>query len=88
MAAIAFEPKPSRPPPRGTAGALGWLRAHLFYSWWSTLLMLRIPGQNPIWIGLYIEPFVFGGAVYFCLCFAMSKYSRVLERRGVSTEGA
>ncbi len=46
------------------------------------LLMLRVPGQNSVWIGLYFEPFVFGGAVYFCLCFAISRYSRALERRG------
>jgi general L-amino acid transport system permease protein len=44
------------------------------------LLMLRASGQNPVWIGLHIEPFVFGGAVYFCLCFAISRYSRALER--------
>ena len=183
MAAVAFKPKASRPPPRGTAGTLGWLRSHLFYSWWSSLLtlvvgyllvsllaslydwgianavweassrrqcldtsphgacwasiglwfksflygrypasehwriklsfiasqyiglfkdttvvsivglydfllMLRVPGQNPIWIGLYVEPFVFGGAVYFSLCFAISKYSQLLERRGGSTAGA
>ena len=52
------------------------------------LLMLRVPGQNPVWIGLYIEPFVFGGAVYFCLCLAISRYSRVLERRGAGAEDA
>ena len=46
------------------------------------LLMLRASGQNPVWIGLHIEPFVFGGAVYFCLCFAISRYSRALERSG------
>ena len=45
------------------------------------LLMLRVPGQNPVWIGLHIEPFVFGGAVYFFLCLAISRYSRALERR-------
>ncbi len=49
------------------------------------LLMLRASGQNPVWIGLHIEPFVFGGAVYFCLCFAISRYSRELERRGAGT---
>ena len=43
------------------------------------LLMLRVPGQNPVWIGLHIEPFVFGGAVYFSLCFAISRYSKRLE---------
>lgn len=52
------------------------------------LLMLRVPGQNPIWIGLHIEPFVFGGAVYFGLCFAISKYSQLLERRGGNTVSA
>jgi len=46
------------------------------------LLMLRASGSNPIWIGLHIEPFVFGGAVYFSLCFAISRYSRVLEQQG------
>ena len=40
MAVIAFKPKPSRPPPRGTAGALGWLHANLFNSWWNTILTL------------------------------------------------
>jgi general L-amino acid transport system permease protein len=45
------------------------------------LLMLRVPGQNPVWIGLHIEPFVFGGAVYFLLCFAISRYSKALEGR-------
>ena len=45
------------------------------------LLMLRVPGHHPVWIGLHIEPFVFGGAVYFVLCFAVSRYSLALERR-------
>ena len=43
------------------------------------LLMLRVPGSNPVWIGLHIEPFVFGGAIYFLLCFAISRYSKALE---------
>ena len=42
MVVIAFKPKPSRPAPRGTTGATGWLRAHLFYSWWSTILTLAL----------------------------------------------
>lgn len=46
------------------------------------LLMLRVSGSYPVWIGLHIEPFVFGGAVYFCLCFTISRYSRILERSG------
>lgn len=52
------------------------------------LLMLRVPGQNSIWIGLHIEPFVFGGAVYFLLCFSISRYSRALERQGSGVTGA
>ena len=46
------------------------------------MLMLRAASQHPIWIGLHIEPFVFGGAVYLLLCFAISRYGRALERRG------
>ena len=46
------------------------------------LLMLRVPAQNPVWIGWHIEPFVFGAAVYFLVCFAISRYSRALEQRG------
>jgi general L-amino acid transport system permease protein len=52
------------------------------------LLMLRASGQNPIWIGFHIEPFVFGGAVYFLLCFSISRYSKALERRGSGIVGA
>jgi len=52
------------------------------------LLMLRASGQNPIWIGFHIEPFVFGGAVFFLLCFSISRYSKALERRGSGIVGA
>jgi len=45
------------------------------------LLMLRASGNNSVWIGFHIEPFVFGGAVYFSLCFAISRYSKSLESR-------
>ena len=45
------------------------------------LLMLRASGQNSVWIGFHIEPFVFGGAIYFSLCFAISRYSKSLESR-------
>jgi general L-amino acid transport system permease protein len=45
------------------------------------LLMLRVSGAHTVWIGLHIEPFVFGGAVYFSLCFAISRYSKSLESR-------
>jgi len=35
---VIFRPKPSRPPPPATVGAIGWLRQNLFYSWFSALL--------------------------------------------------
>lgn len=41
--------------------------------------MLRAISQDVPWIGLHIEPLVFGAAVFFVICFAMSKYSRHLE---------
>ncbi|MCP5156901.1 MAG: amino acid ABC transporter permease [Ectothiorhodospiraceae bacterium] len=47
---------------------------------YDMLNMLKAVGQNPIWIGLHKEPLVFGAAIYFVLCFAMSKYSQRLER--------
>ena len=42
VAAIVFEPKPSRPAPGGSSGILGWLRGNLFYSRWSTVLTLAV----------------------------------------------
>jgi general L-amino acid transport system permease protein len=41
--------------------------------------MLRAIGKDRIWLGLHIEPLVFGAMLFFLLCFAMSKYSRHLE---------
>jgi general L-amino acid transport system permease protein len=48
---------------------------------YDMLGMLKATGQNPIWIGLHTEPLMFGAAVYFILCFAMSQYSQSLERK-------
>lgn len=48
---------------------------------YDMLLMLKAAGQNPIWIGLHLEPLFFGAIVYFVLCFAMSQYSQYLERK-------
>jgi general L-amino acid transport system permease protein len=36
---------------------------------------------NPAWVGKIIEAYVFIGAIYWLLCFAMSRYSRRLEIR-------
>lgn len=33
------------------------------------------------WKGIYWEPYIFVGAVFFILCFGMSRYSMFLERR-------
>jgi len=41
--------------------------------------MLRAISQDVPWIGLHIEPLVFGASLFFVICFAMSKYSRHLE---------
>ena len=36
---------------------------------------------NPRWLGKLIEAYVFVGLIYFGLCYGMSHFSRVLERR-------
>lgn len=36
---------------------------------------------NPRWLGKLIEAYVFVGLIYFALCYGMSHFSRVLERR-------
>ncbi|MDX2495817.1 MAG: amino acid ABC transporter permease [Desulfuromusa sp.] len=45
----------------------------------DVLTMLRSIGKDRTWLGLHIEPLVFGAFLFFLLCFAMSKYSRHLE---------
>ena len=36
---------------------------------------------NIEWKGIYWEPFIFVGAIFFIICFGMSRYSMHLERR-------
>lgn len=36
---------------------------------------------NIAWKGIYWEPFIFVGAIFFLICFGMSRYSMYLERR-------
>jgi general L-amino acid transport system permease protein len=43
--------------------------------------MLRSISRDAPWLGLHKEPLVFGAMLFFILCFAMSKYSRHLERK-------
>jgi general L-amino acid transport system permease protein len=45
----------------------------------DVLNMLRAIGKDRTWLGLHIEPLVFGAMMFFLICFAMSKYSRHLE---------
>jgi general L-amino acid transport system permease protein len=33
------------------------------------------------WNGIYWEPYIFSGTIFFIFCFGMSRYSRYLERR-------
>ena len=43
--------------------------------------MLRAVSQDLPWRGLHKEPLFFGAMLFFIICFAMSKYSRHLERK-------
>jgi len=43
--------------------------------------MLRSISRDTPWLGLHIEPLVFGAMLFFLVCFAMSKYSRHLEAK-------
>ena len=43
------------------------------------LNMLKAVSQDVPWRGLHKEPLVVGAALFFIICFAMSKYSRHLE---------
>lgn len=47
----------------------------------------KIATTDPAWWGLFIEPYVFVGAIYLVICATMSWYSRFLERR-YGTAGA
>ncbi len=43
--------------------------------------MAQIATQNPMWLGHAMEGYVFVGLVFWSFCFAMSFYSRQIERR-------
>lgn len=47
----------------------------------DVLTMLRSIGKDRTWLGLHIEPLVFGAVLFFLICFVMSKYSRHLEEK-------
>lgn len=37
--------------------------------------------QDANWKGIYWEPYIFVGAIFFVLCFSMSRYSKYLEQK-------
>jgi len=45
------------------------------------LSTIKVSLNDPAWTGSGVEAYVFAAAVYFVFCFAMSLYSRGLERR-------
>ena len=45
------------------------------------LSTIKVSLNDPAWTGFGIEAYIFAAAVYFAFCFAMSLYSRGLERR-------
>jgi general L-amino acid transport system permease protein len=47
----------------------------------DVLTMLRSIGKDRTWLGLHLEPLVFGAMLFFLICFVMSKYSRHLEEK-------
>jgi general L-amino acid transport system permease protein len=47
---------------------------------YDILLMAKASGQDGKWLGMHTEPFLFTAAVFFVVCFCMSKYSQHLER--------
>lgn len=44
------------------------------------LTAVKVSLQEPAWTGFGVEAYLFASAVYFVFCFAMSRYSRGLER--------
>jgi general L-amino acid transport system permease protein len=51
------------------------------------LSTIKVSLQDPAWSGHGVEAYLFVSAVYFLFCFAMSAYSRSLER-GLARDGA
>ena len=45
------------------------------------LSTIKVSLNDPIWSGFGVEAYLFASLVYFAFCFAMSRYSRRLERR-------
>jgi len=41
----------------------------------------KIVLSDTAWRGIYWEPFIFVGVIFFVVCFSMSRYSMYLERK-------
>jgi len=42
----------------------------------------KAAAKDPQWLGFDAEAFVFCAAIYWVLCFSLSRYGKSLERRG------
>jgi general L-amino acid transport system permease protein len=49
------------------------------------LSTIKVSLNDPAWTGFGVEAYLFAAAVYFVFCFAMSRYSRRLERSAISS---
>jgi general L-amino acid transport system permease protein len=47
------------------------------------LSTIKVSLNDPAWTGFGVEAYLFAALVYFAFCFAMSRYSRSLELRGL-----
>ena len=45
------------------------------------LSTIKVSLNDPLWSGFGVEAYLFASLVYFAFCYAMSRYSRQLERR-------
>ncbi len=52
-----------------------------FISLQDPILLVSSIRGNTEWNGIYWELFIFTGALFFIVCFSMSRYSMYLERR-------
>jgi len=53
----------------------------LIVSLFDLLGIVHAALADPKWVGLTMEAYVFAGAVFWLICFAMSRWSQRLERR-------
>jgi general L-amino acid transport system permease protein len=42
---------------------------------------------DPAWIGLSMEAYVFTGAIYWLICFGLSRFAKSLETAGAASRG-